>query len=37
VHLLLVGRYFMFVVPMAFDLFVAALLVWAWTMIGRAR
>jgi len=35
-HLVLVGRYFMFLVPMAFDVLIAALLTWAYLGIIRA-
>ena len=34
-HLLLVGRYFMFVVPMVFDVLIAALLTWTYIAIAR--
>jgi hypothetical protein len=36
-HLILVGRYFMFLVPMAFDVLIAALLTWAYIAIVVAN
>jgi hypothetical protein len=36
-HLVLVGRYFMFLVPMAFDVLIAALLTWAYVVIVLAK
>lgn len=37
VHLILVGRYSKFLVPMAFDVLIAALLVWTYVAICVAR
>ena len=36
-HVLLVARYFMFVIPMVFDVLIAALLAWAYIAIGLVR
>jgi hypothetical protein len=36
VHVLLVARYFMFVVPMVFDVLIVALLTWAYIAIGSS-
>ena len=36
-HLILVGRYFMFLVPMPFDVLIAALLTWAYVAIALTR
>lgn len=37
VHVLLLARYFMFVVPMAFDVLIAMLLTWAYVAIALAK
>ena len=36
-HVILVGRYFMFVVPMVFDVLIAGLLLWTYISIRIAR
>lgn len=36
-HVILVGRYFMFVVPMVFDVIIAGLLLWTYIAIRLAR
>ena len=36
-HVLLVARYFMFVIPMVFDVLIAALLAWAYIAIGLVK